>query len=90
MSVVDFVPPDRRVAVRGDPHAGEIVRVDLVVDELAETVFVHVDAARLSVVDLAVYDGWIRSCLHLEARNTVVVDVIRFKITLKLKIYMYV
>lgn len=83
MPVIDLVPPDRRVAVRGDPHAGEIVRVDLVVDELAETVLVHVDSARLAVVDLAVHDGWIRACFHLEAGNTVIVDVVRFKITLK-------
>lgn len=83
MSVVDLVPPDRRVAVRGDPHAGKIVRVDLVVDELAETVFVHVDAACLAVVDLAVHDGGIRARFHFEAGNSVVVDVVRLKITLE-------
>lgn len=83
MPVVDLVPPDRRVAVRRDPHAGEIVRVDLVVDELAETVLVHVDAASLSVVDLAVYDGWVRARLHFEAGDSVVVDVVRLKVTLE-------
>lgn len=83
MPVVDLVPPDRRVAVRGDPHPGEIVRVDLVVDELAETVFVHVDAAGLSVVDLTVHDGRIRARFHFEAGNSVVVNVVRLKITLK-------
>lgn len=83
MPVVDLVPPDRRVAVRGNPNAGEIVRMDLVVDELAETVLVHVDTASLSVMDLAVYDGGVRARFHFEAGNSVVVDVVSFKVTLE-------
>lgn len=89
MSVVDLVPPDRRIAVRGDPYAGEIVRVDLVVDELAETVFVHVDSAGLSVMDLTVHDGGIRARFHFETGDSVVVDVVRLKVTLKYKKRIY-
>lgn len=83
VAVVDFVPSDRGVAVGGYPHAGEIVRVDFVVDELAEAVLVHVDAAGLPVVDLAVDDGGIGARLHLETGYSIVVYVVCFKITLK-------
>lgn len=43
----------------------------------------HVDAAGLTVVDLAANHGWIGVCLHLEAGNTVPVDVAAFEIALE-------
>lgn len=42
----------------------------------------HVDAAGLTVVDLAANHGWIGVCLHLEAGYTVPVDVAAFEIAL--------
>lgn len=85
MSVVDFVPPDRRIAIRGDPHTGEIVRVNFVIYELSETVFVYVYATCLSVVYLTMHNGGIRARFHFEAGNSVVVDVVCLKVTLKYK-----
>lgn len=32
--VVDFVLPNRRIAVRRYPHAGEIIRMDSIIDKL--------------------------------------------------------
>lgn len=84
MPVVDLVPPDRRITVRRYPHAGEIIRVDFVVDELTQSVLVHVDAASLAVMDLAVDDGGIGACLHLETGYPIIVNIVRFEITLKL------
>lgn len=82
VAVVDLVAPDGGVAVGRDPHAREVVGVYLVVYELAEPGLVHVDAARLSVVDLAVHHGGVRAGLHLETGDSVVVDVVGFKIAL--------
>ena len=75
--------PYCRVAVGGDPDAGEVVGVDAVLYELSAPVLVHVDAAGLSVVNLALHDGRVRSGLHLEPRDPVVVNVVRFKVTLQ-------
>ena len=75
--------PYCRVAVGGDPDAGEVVGVDAVLYELSAPVLVHVDAAGLPMVDLALHDGRVRSCLHLEPRDPIVVDVVRFKVTLQ-------
>lgn len=44
----------------------------------------HVDAARLAVVDLAVDDGGVGARLHLETGYSIVVDVVRLEITLKI------
>lgn len=82
-TVVDFVPPDGGVAVRGDPHAGVLVGVDLVLDKLAHAVLVDVDAACLPVVDLAANHRGVSLGLHLKAGDAVVVDVIGLKITLE-------
>ena len=71
------------VAVGGDPDAGEVVGVDAVLYELSASVLVHVDAAGLPVVDLALHDGRVRAGLHLKPRDPVVVDVVRFKVTLQ-------
>ena len=71
------------VAVGGDPDAGEIVRVDSVLNELSAPVLVHVDASCLPVVDLTLHDGRIRARLHLKPCDPVVVDVVRFEVTLE-------
>ena len=75
--------PDGRVAARRHPHAGVVVRVDLVLYELSAPVLVHVDAARLTVVDVAPHHRRVRARLHLEARDPVVVDVVRLKVPLR-------
>lgn len=80
MAVVYLVATYGRIRVRRDPHTGEIVGVDLVVDELPETVLVNVNTARLSVVYLAMDNGWICASLHLEARYSIVVNVVRFEV----------
>ena len=74
--------PNGGVTVGGDPHAGKVVGVDLVVEELAPPVLVDVDAARLSVVDLTLDDGRVGPGLHLKACDPIVVDVIAFKVAL--------
>ena len=75
--------PYCRVAVGGDPDAGEVVGVDAVLYELSASVLVHVDAAGLPMVDLTLHNGWVRSGFHLKPRDPVVVDVVRFKVTLQ-------
>lgn len=86
VSVVDLIPTDRWVAVRSDPDASEVVRVDLVVDELAETVLVDIYATRLAMVDLTVDDCRICASFHFEPGYAVVVDIVRFKVALDMKI----
>ena len=83
LPVVDLVPPDGRIAVGGDPHAGEVIRMDFVVYELAQAVLVHVDAARLAVMDFAVNYRRVGSSLHFEAGDAVVVDVVRLEVALR-------
>ena len=59
--------------------------MDLIVDELSLAILVHVDAARLPVVDLTVDDARVRSSFHLEAGNAVVVNVVAVKVSLHRK-----
>lgn len=87
MAVVDLVPSNSGVAVGSYPHASEIVRVDLVVNELAKTVLVHVDTAGLTMVDFAVNDCGVGARLHLKTGYSVVMDVVRFEITLKITMF---
>lgn len=70
------------IAVRCDPHPSKVICKDLIFNELAATLFVHIDAAGLTVMDLAANHGWIGVCLHLKAGYTVPVDVAAFKIAL--------
>lgn len=83
MAIVDFVPPDSWIRIRGYPNTGEIVRMDFVIDELSETVFVNVYAACLAVMDLAMDDRRISTGLNFETSDPIVVDVVGFKVTLK-------
>lgn len=78
-----FISPDCGIAIRRYPDAGEVIRMYFVLDELTTAIFVHVDAARLTVVYLTVHHSWIGTGLHLKARDSVVVDVISVKVTLK-------
>lgn len=75
--------PYRRVTVGRDPHAGKVVGVDFVLYELAPPFLVHVNAPRLSVVDLAAHHGGVGVGLHLEAGDAVPVDVTVLKVALR-------
>lgn len=75
--------PYRRVAVGRDPHAGKVVGVDFVLYELAPPLLVHVNAPRLTVVDLAAHHGGVGVGLHLEAGDAVPVDVAVLKVALR-------
>lgn len=54
-----------------------------VLDKLTQAILVHVDASRLSVMDLALNNRWVGSSFHLESRNSIIVYVILLKISLK-------
>lgn len=75
--------PYRWVAVGRDPHAGKVVGVDFVLYELAPPLLVHVNAPRLTVVDLASHHGGVGVGLHLEAGDAVPVDVAVLKVALQ-------
>ena len=81
--IIYFISSDGWVAVGGYPHACVLVGVDLVLDELSHALLVHVDAARLAVVNLAANHGWVGLSLHFKASNAVIMDVIRFKVALR-------
>lgn len=83
VAIVYLVTSDGGVAVGSDPDASKVVGMDFVVDELAETVLMNVDAARLPMMDLAVYHGWICACFYLKSSYSIVVNVVCFKIALK-------
>lgn len=82
VSVVDVVAPYRRIAVGRDPDAGKIITMDPIVDELTETVFVDVNAARLAVMNFALYDRRVRASFHFETGDPIVVDIVCFEKTL--------
>lgn len=81
--VVDLVLTYCRIGVRGDPYAGKVIAVNAILYELTESVFVHVNAASLPVMNLALDDRRIGSSFHLEARDAVIVNVIFLKVSLK-------
>lgn len=70
------------ITVRCDPHPSKVICKDLIFNELSATLFVHVDATGLTVMDLAADHGWIGVRLHLKASYTVSVDVAAFEIAL--------
>lgn len=74
--------PNGGVAVGRDPHASEVVCIDLVFDELATALLVHVNAPRLAMVDLAAHHRRVGICLNLKTCYAVPVDVAAFKIAL--------
>lgn len=77
-SVVDLL----NLPIGRDPNARKVVRVYLVVYELSQARLMHVNAARLPVVDLTVYYGGVGAGFHFETGDSVVVDVVRFKVAL--------
>lgn len=82
VSIVYLIPADRWIAIGRNPHTSEIVRMYLIIYELAETGLVDVNAAGLAVVDLTVYYGGVGACFHFKTGDSVVVDVIGFEIAL--------
>ena len=86
LAVVDLILPDGRVAVGRDPDAGVGVRVDAVLQELAESVLVDVDAACEAVVDVAAHHGRVGARLHLEAGDPVGVDVVGLEVALRMEV----
>lgn len=71
------------VTVGSDPHACKVIRKDLVFNELAATLFMHVDASCLTMMDLTTNHCRIGVCLHLKAGYTVPMDVTALKVTLE-------
>lgn len=57
--------------------------MDAILDELAETVLVHINAARLAVMDVALDHRRIGARLHLEAGYPIVVDVVLLEVALQ-------
>lgn len=57
--------------------------MNLILDKLAQAVLVHINAPRLSVVNLALDHRRIGSGLNLEARYSVVMNVVFLKVTLR-------
>lgn len=50
--------------------------------ELTESVFVHINAASLSVMDVALDNGWVGAGFHLKSSNSVIMNVILLEIAL--------
>lgn len=78
-----FHPPYCGVTIRRDPHPCKVICIDLVFDELAATLFVHIDAASLAMVDLATDHGRVGIRLDLKASYPVPMDVTALKIALR-------
>lgn len=76
-------PPYCGVTIRRDPHPCKVICIDLVFDELAATLFVHVDAASLAMVDLATDHSGVGVRLDLKASYPVPMDVTALKIALR-------
>lgn len=77
--------PYRRVTVGRDPHTSEVIGIDFVLYKLSPALLVDVDSPRLSVMDLTAHHCGVGISLHLEACNTVSMDVTVLKVTLKHK-----
>lgn len=75
--------PYRGVAVGRDPHASEVISIDLVLYKLPAAFFVDVDAPRLAVVDLTAHHRGVGVGLHLKPGDTVSVNVAVLKVALK-------
>lgn len=83
ISQVRVKSPYGRVAVGSYPHSSKVIRMNLVVDKLTTSILMNINATRLAVVNLALDDRWVCSCLHLKASYPIVVDIVAFKIALK-------
>lgn len=56
--------------------------MNFVLYKLPKSILVHVDTARLTVVDLTFHHRGIGACLHLKARYPIIMDVVFLEITL--------
>lgn len=79
VSIVNIVTSYRRIAVGRNPNASKIVTVNSIVDELAKTIFVDVDATCLAVMNFALYDGRISTSFHFETGDPIVVNIVGFE-----------
>lgn len=86
LSVVNFIPSDGRVAIAGYPHASKIIRMNPIIDELTQSVFVNVNTAGLAVMYFTLHNCRVGSCFYFEPCNSVVVDVVGLKKSLQLSI----
>lgn len=50
--------------------------------ELSQSVLMHIDATRLTMMNVAFHDGWIGAGFHFKAGNSIVMDVILLEISL--------
>lgn len=74
--------PNGRVAVWCNPNTSKVIGIDLILDELAAALLVHVDAPGLAVVNLTTHYCGVGIGLHLEACDPVSVDVAALKVAL--------
>lgn len=57
--------------------------MNAILDELTQTVFMHVYSTCLPMMDVAFDNGWICTSLHLEPGYSIIVNVVLFEVTLK-------
>lgn len=82
MSVINFVSSDGRITVWRDPNTRKIIRVYFVVNELTQTIFMHIDASSLTVMNFAVNHGGVGTSFHFKSSDTIIVYVICLEVTL--------
>lgn len=56
--------------------------MNAIFDELAQAIFMHINAAGLAVMYVAFDNGWIGAGLHLETSDPIIVNVIFLEIAL--------
>ena len=71
-----------------DPNAGEVVRVNPIVEKLAATLFVHVNTASSAVMNVTSDYSRISAVLHFNTADAIRMDVAFVEITLRLHIFL--
>jgi hypothetical protein len=83
MAIVNLIPSNSWIAVRCNPDASKVIGVNFVFNKLPLSIFMDINSTRLTMMNLTVNYSWIGTSFYFKTRNTIVVNVVSFKITLK-------
>lgn len=70
------------ITVRCYPNTSKVITVNLVLDELAPSIFMYINTSCLTIVDFATDYCGIGTCFYFKTSNPIVVYVIGLEITL--------
>lgn len=83
VSIINIITTYSRITIRSDPNTSKIIAMNSIINKLTKTIFMNIDATCLTMMNFTLYYRWISSSFNFKSSNSVIVNIISFKKSLR-------